>query len=178
MNSTARNRIRRMTGALRMNRPPALSAASGRSAATAARRRDVAHDQHHDDTDGTTRRSARTPASARRHQRPGDRGTDRPCAVHADNSRAPRRVGICSRGTSSGWIACRAGRCLPAADPEQQRQQHRRGCQAGNPVSDASTPTPAAMAACVAINRRRRSTRSASTPDGNASSITGSVVAV
>jgi len=39
-------------------------------------------------------------------------------------------------------------------------------------------PTPAAIADWVAISRRRLSVRSASTPDGSASSITGSVVAV
>ncbi len=169
-----------MTGALRMNRPPALSAASGRSAGNC---RSTAGRRHMMST--TTIPTNDTAFSANTSVGP-DSDTSAP-AIAGPIARAPfmlmlpsaAAAGICSRGTSSGWIACHAGPVSACPQPIRNSSvNNTAGVARPDPVSDASTPTPAAMAACVAINRRRRSTRSASTPDGNASSITGSVVAV
>lgn len=88
-------------------------------------------------------------------------------------------AGICSRGTRSGWIACHAG--AVSAWPQPMRNNNVSstvGVARPAPVSVASDATPAAVAPCAAMSRRRLSTRSASTPDGSANSITGSVVAV
>ena len=88
-------------------------------------------------------------------------------------------AGICSGGTRSGWIACHAGAVSACPHPMTNNSiSSTAGVVSPAAVNDASSPTPAAIAPCVAISSRRRSTRSASTPDGNASSITGSVVAV
>ena len=88
-------------------------------------------------------------------------------------------AGICSAGTRSGWIACQAGAVSACPQPMTNNSvSSTAGVVSPAPVNVASRPTPAAIAPCVAMSSRRRSTRSARTPDGSASSITGSVVAV
>ena len=88
-------------------------------------------------------------------------------------------AGICWAGTRSGWMACQAGATSACPHPIMNNKvSSTAGVVSPAPVSAASRPTPAAIAPWVAISSRRRSMRSASAPDGSASSITGSVVAV
>ncbi len=163
-----------------MNRPPALSAASGRSAGnrcSAAGRRQ---------SSSTTTIPANDTAFSANTSVGPDRDTSAP-AMAGPIALAPfmlmlpsaAAAGICSRGTRSGWIACQAGAVSACPQPiRKSRVNSTVGVARPAPVRVASAATPAAIAPWVASNNRRRSTRSASTPEGSASSITGSVVAV
>ena len=76
-------------------------------------------------------------------------------------------------------MACQAGAVRACPQPiRNSRISKTAGVASPTPVSTASSDTPAAIAAWVAISSRRRSTRSATTPEGRANSITGNVVAV
>ncbi len=76
-------------------------------------------------------------------------------------------------------MACQAGATSAWPQPIMNNSiSSTAGVVSPAPVKQANRPTPAAIAPWVAMSSRRRSIRSASTPDGNASSITGNVVAV
>lgn len=87
--------------------------------------------------------------------------------------------GICSRGTSSGWIACQAGPVSACPQPSRNSSVSRTGGVVWPVAVDtASVAASTAIVVCAPSSSLRRSTRSAMTPDGIDNSITGSVVAV
>ena len=103
MNNSARNKMRRTTGELRMNRPPALSADSGRS--VGSNRSVVGRRQ----TNNTTTMPANDTAFSANTSVGPDSDTSTP-AIAGPIALAPfsaklvsaAAAGICSRGTSSG----------------------------------------------------------------------------
>ena len=85
----------------------------------------------------------------------------------------------CSRGTSSGWIACQAGVVSAAAQPTANISTSRETAS-NTPATASAANTAAAIApyACTAMSSRRRSTRSASAPANSAKISVGVRLAV
>jgi len=84
-------------------------------------------------------------------------------------------AGICSRGTSSGWIACQPGPVRALPQPMRKtRAMSTEGVVRPAAVRIASAVLTAVIATDRAIRRRRRSSTSARTPAGSDRKSTGS----
>ena len=90
---------------------------------------------------------------------------------------APPSVTAClssCAGTSSGWIACQAGKLNVAPSPSANvKTRSRSGVTASNAASTASPPAAASMKPWVIRSRRRRSTMSAAAPASTPTNTTG-----
>ena len=85
----------------------------------------------------------------------------------------------CSRGTSSGWIACHAGVVSAAAQPTANiSTSSETASKAPVTASAANTAAATAPYACTAMSSRRRSTRSARAPANSANNSVGVRLAV
>ena len=90
---------------------------------------------------------------------------------------APPSVTAClssCAGTSSGWIACHAGKLNVAPSPSANVKPSRRsGVTASSAASTARPPAAANMNPWVIRSRRRRSTMSAAAPASTPTKTTG-----
>jgi hypothetical protein len=180
MNRIARTSTRRIAGAARMKRVPACNAASGRSL---GRVWSVLGRCHSAST--ATIPPKDTALSANTRVGPD---TDTSTPATAGPTARPRLMFIlpsaaaeviCSRGTNSGWIACHAGAVRACPHPKRNSNvSSTAGVVCPVAVDTASTPASTAIVDCAPSSSLRRSSRSASTPDGMDSNITGSVIAV
>jgi len=85
----------------------------------------------------------------------------------------------CSRSTNSGWMACHDGPIRAVPQPRRKvRASRGTGDSASAKASTVSTTDTANIANCAISSSARRSNRSASTPEGSASSTMGRLDAV
>ncbi len=85
----------------------------------------------------------------------------------------------CSRSTSSGWMACHDGPINAVPQPRRKvRTSRGTADSASAKASTVSTADTANIATCATTSSPRRSNRSASTPEGSASSTIGRLDAV